>query len=610
MLGEESDRLATFGVGLSIGLVAFAAAWASIASAGRSAFVPSAVFLLGALVVGRGRPTFRARLDHSSAAAALAVAAFLVAMGFVYAMTLAPSPRDGFQPIEFFDTGYYSVLGADLAETGLESIYPPSGFDQIPGLPEQTWYHWGELWLAAAIIDLTHISPMHARHLVVLPILLLAIASTAGGAVRNVVARQSAEYVLLAAAAALFLAPIPLLRDPEIEWFARGLVVSITQYGLAAVVITLAIHAIVGRTSATRADRILAAALGAALVASHIGLAAMILGAALMLLLAHALRRVYRHGRHRLSWRGLLMPMPRLWMALMGGASTLVWGLATGHGLGGLAPILDIAPFDPAWARAMLETAVGAGVLIAVPIAWFATGSRIEPVYRLLRSAVLAVALGALSWGVMVSDLNTFHLFFGTIVTVLTPALAIASVALLHRARKSGRNLLASVVLAAVLGQTVLSALFAGLQLRSFGPLAYPPTPVPALAALRSLGPDAKAAYSCSAIENFAPWDASLVSLDAHTSVRMIPMCFIADRARRILGRSLDPTIESPYFRNAPQRHLYTSADANPSADEITSFLRANGVAYIYSDAAHPNLLLPGATPIFVEGGVTIFRIP
>ena len=44
-----------------------------------------------------------------------------------------PSPRDGVQPLEFMDEAYYAILGADLAETGTETMYSPSGFTRHPG---------------------------------------------------------------------------------------------------------------------------------------------------------------------------------------------------------------------------------------------------------------------------------------------------------------------------------------------------------------------------------------------------------------------------------------------------------------------------------------------
>jgi len=71
---------------------------------------------------------------------------------------------------------FYSVLGTDLAQDGVETVFKSSGFDQIVGEPRQSWYHWGEIWLAAAVGETAPIGPTFARHYVVLPLLLLAIA--------------------------------------------------------------------------------------------------------------------------------------------------------------------------------------------------------------------------------------------------------------------------------------------------------------------------------------------------------------------------------------------------------------------------------------------------
>ena len=133
LLDPDGDATETLSVGLSLGLVAFAAAWASIASAGGSVFVPIAVAIVLAIAVGRGRPSLRLRVDRQSVRVGAAAAFFLVAIGLLYATTIAPSPRDGYQAVEFFDVGYYSVLGADLAATGRESIYGPAGFAGDPG---------------------------------------------------------------------------------------------------------------------------------------------------------------------------------------------------------------------------------------------------------------------------------------------------------------------------------------------------------------------------------------------------------------------------------------------------------------------------------------------
>lgn len=610
-LGTDDDAAETFSVGLSVGLLAFTAAWASIASAGHSVFVPIAAAILLAIAVGSGRPMLRFRIDKSSARGGLAAGAFLIAIGLLYATTIAPSPRDGLQPVEFFDVGYYSVLGADLAEAGRESIYSPAGFDESAGMPPQTWYHWGELWLAAAAIDLFGVSPIHARHLIVLPLLLLAAATMVGTLVRRLVSRTSTDLYVIAVMATLFLAPIPLLREKEIEWFARSLVVSITQYGLAVVVILLGMYiAVMRRASVRSSNASMRGAMFGAMIATHLGLAATIF-TAMAATIIPAIGRLVRSprsgiGRAAASLRPLV---PAISVIGLIGLATVAWGLATGHGLGGLTPMEGVGAFDWAWQRSVIATMVGAGIVVSGPIGWYWLPRDQEGLRALVLASTLAVTAGALAWGALAADLNTFHLFFGTIVAVLTPVSIVVLLAILERARRNRMKLLMRIVLILALGQTLLSGLIAGAQLQAFGPLPYDPTPLEALAALRALPPGAKAAYACDPIENFAPWDASLVSVDAHTGVRMVPMCFIADRGRHLLGRALDPRIESPFFKQAPQRALYPNALARPTTADIRTFLDMHGIDYIYADSAHPNVLVPDATPIFTRDAITIYRV-
>ncbi len=589
----DGDAADTFSVGLSVGLVAFSAGWAAVASGGRSVFVPVAVLLLAAIVAGSGRPTIRFRLDRRSLRGGAAVAVFLVAIGLLYATTIAPSPRDGLQPIEFFDVGYYSVLGADLADTGVETIYSPAGFDALAGLPEQTWYHWGELWLAASAIDLAGVSALHARHLVVLPILLLAAATLVGTLVRRLVSPTSTELYVHGAAAMLFLAPIPLVRDLEVEWFARSLVIGITQYGLAATVILLAIWALAaGRLTAGIPGVLIGGALTGASIATHIGLAAVeacAVGALVALAFVLPRRRLSALVAARSRTGGLAL------VALLSGLLTVAWGLLTGHGLGGLAPIAGIGPFDSAWRTSVVETLIGAGIIVAAPIVLLRWRRGPEPLGTLVAGSIIAVAVGSIAWGALVADLNTFHLLFGTIAVVLTPISIVAALWILASLRTERRRIASAVFLTLFLSQLVISALIGTIQLRAFGPLDYDPTPVEALSRLKELPSGSKAAYGCRAVENFAPWDASLISLDAHTGVRMVPMCFMADRPRRILGRDLDPTLESPFFRVAPQRALYPDPTSEPTTTAIESFLRSNGIDYVYTDAAHRDPLVPGA---------------
>ena len=239
------------------GLLVLAAWWAAIGSGGRSSFTPVAIgfaIAIGLAVVRRWRrrgrrsrvrtsprpSSRRSTVDAADARdrtaaddlvlAVLGGAVFVVAVALLYGSTLTLSPRDGVQPIEFSDEAYYSVLGADLAETGTETIYSPSGFDRIDGLPTQTWYHWGELWLAAAVITIFGMAPLDARHFVVLPILLLAAAALTGTVVRRMTGSTSRGAFLFGFLACLFLAPVPLIRA-VLQCVDVGLIFGITSYG-------------------------------------------------------------------------------------------------------------------------------------------------------------------------------------------------------------------------------------------------------------------------------------------------------------------------------------------------------------------------------------------
>ena len=179
LLDADAPAGETLGVGLTSGLLVLAAWWAAIASGGRSSFTPVAVgfaVAIGLAVVRRvaaadrpdaarpptDRPTVadagHRRPSHAPSrnlvVAVLGGAVFVVAVALLYGSTLILSPRDGVQPLEVMDTAYYSILGRDLAQTGTETIYSPSASRRSTGLPDQTWYHWGELWLAAAAITI------------------------------------------------------------------------------------------------------------------------------------------------------------------------------------------------------------------------------------------------------------------------------------------------------------------------------------------------------------------------------------------------------------------------------------------------------------------------
>ena len=173
--------------------------------------------------------------------ATIGAAGLMLAIGLLFGATLAPSPRDGVQPVEFQDWAYYAVLGRDLAEDGLKSVYSVSGFDHSAELPLQTWYHWGDVWLSAAAITVFGLEPMLARTYVALPLLLVAATMITGTLVRRATGTSSGWAFGLGALCCLFLAPIPLPGTLFSAW-STGLSFTITTYGMAAVAVVLSLH--------------------------------------------------------------------------------------------------------------------------------------------------------------------------------------------------------------------------------------------------------------------------------------------------------------------------------------------------------------------------------
>ena len=127
---------------------------------------------------------------------------------------------------------------------------------------------------------------------------------------------------------------------------------------------------------------------------------------------------------------------------------------------------------------------------------------------------------------------------------------------------------------------------------------------------VRKLPPDAKLAYACQPLEEDGFWYPSEGALAAHTGRDFVPMCFQAETFPRLTGATLSADVPSPFFQWAPQRSLYPTSATVPASAEVASFLKDNGIDYIYVDALHPNTLVPEATPIATVGESQILRIP
>lgn len=619
LLSRDVPHGETLGVGLGLGLLVLAAWWAAIASGGRSSFTPVAVaFALALLCAGRilSKPDSASSAPRGSVVpVALAAVAMVVGVGLLYGITLAPSPREGAQPIEFYDVAYYSVLGADLARTGTESIYSPSGFEQLPGLASQSWYHWGEIWLAAATVSVAGIDPIFARHYVVLPVVLLAAAALTGTLVRRLAGTSSRGAFLFGACACLLLAPLPFLfPGPHFTKWASGLIYGITLYGLGTISALLSMYVATVVTVRPGLNRswslsLISGAVVASMVSTHIVVAILaLIGAsgAGAVFSARAILRTKRVPSVTAAWRGTLAATALI------GSLTIGMGVVTGHQLGASALSEGISPFDGAWVQTIMVTTLGAGALLAIPVALLVYWHQQSVLAWLSLAATIALVFGAVAWGARFGDFNMFHVYFGALVVFGTPVAAAAVVALWREARVIGRRRAATAVFVLCGVQLGLGGVLAVVKLQvGFGPMDYQPIPLEVLDAIERLPMDAKLAYSCGATEEAAFGDPALGSIDAHTGRPVVPMCFHAEVFTWLItGNDNSTEVANPYFELAPQSALYPDSKARPSAASVAAFLKRHRIAYIYADGAHPNRLVPEAVPLATSGAVQLLRIP
>jgi hypothetical protein len=645
-LANDAMAGETLGVGLATGLISLAAWWAAIASGGRSSFTPVAAGLAVAVAIAvvhraspmadaetrrplatDGRPRRNARrLLHSPLFLGyLAGAVFVVAVALLYGSTMAPSPRSGMQPVEFMDEAYYAVLGRDLATTGIETIYSPSGFERLDGLPAQTWYHWGELWLASAMISIFGTPPLPARFFIVLPLLLLATAAMTGTVVRRIARTDSRQAFLFGFIACLLLAPIPVIAGPFFSNWAAGQLFGITVYGLAAPAVLVALHSVtvLGTKNASWALETFVGCAIAVILPAHLAVAFIaLLGVGSVWAI-----RVFRS----LTAQGRWLPISSGWRRTVVIAGvillmTVAWGMLTGHGLGNAVASSNVSAFNRSWAEPVAITFLGAGVLLASALAWPLVRKEAPVQAELYVGTGAIVVGGAIAWGARLSDFTTSYLFFGGIALFATPAAATAARTLWERLRKSRLRGAAPLLVTMCVVQIVSGVLTAIDRLQQFGPHSYvevvgplgdprsvpilPPISVGLLDEIRRLPTNAKLAYSCEPFDEVGFGDPRLLSIDAHTARRVIPMCFEAEILTSLIGAERSLEVPNAFFQFAPQRRLYPDAAARPSAASIAAFLKANGIDYIYADALHPNTLLADAVPVAAIGGATVLRVP
>lgn len=642
LLDRNAPAGETLGVGLASGLLVVAAWWAAIASGGRSSFTPVAVgFAIAIALAMARRRRFNVNVEvhleeaghelgsstpansvatdadaerppryKSLMVAVLGGAAFIAVVALLYGSTMVLSPRDGIQPLEFNDEAYYSVLGADLAKTGTETNYSPSGFAVVAGLPSQSWYHWGELWLASLLITVIGMGPLDARHFVVLPIVLLAAAALTGTIVRRLTGATSRGAFLFGFLACLFLAPVPLIQGPLLGALTVGLIFGITAYGLAAVALLLALYGltVLGRRPSTWALATFAGSAAALIVPAHVVIAFLAVvgvGSAWAARIGQSLLATRRMPVVSALWRRTFI------VTVFAVIITVVWGLLTGHVAFDVGASPDVSPFNAFWRGAVVLTLLGAGAVLSIPVAWFMARkgpSSIEA--DLYRGTAVLIVTGAIGWGALLGSFITTHLFVAAIGVFATPAAAVGAWSIWRRLRFTGHLRVATAVLVLCVAQMEFGIAMGVVRLQSFGPNAYEPVPEEVLAEIRSLPPDAKLAYACLPTEEVEFWEARLLGLDAHTGRRIVPMCFQAEVNASLTGTATSAEIPNPLFRLAPQHALYPDSDAHPSAARIATFLKTNGIDYIYADTMHPNSLVPDALTLAKSGQVEILQVP
>ena len=620
----------TLGVGLASGSMVIAAWWAAIWSGGRSSFTPVAVGFAIALGLALARHARRGAADdavvlpdadvpaadtrpsrrRSLLLAVLGGAAVVVVVALLYGATMAPSPRDGVQPVDGPDEALYGVLGRDLAISGTETNLGPSGFTEIPGLPPQVWYHWGDLWLAAAVITVTGTAPMAARYFIVLPILLLTAGALTGTLVRRMNRTSSRTAYVFGFLACLLLTPVPFIPGPEFSNWATGLLLGIKFYGLAAVAALLALYGLVvlRERRATWALAGFAGTSAALLLPAHIVIAALALvgvGSVWAIRIAQSLLATRRLPIVAPIWRRTIVCTAAVLAATAG------WGLLTGHGLGAPAALPNLRPFNWTWQASLVINALGAGIFLAIPIVWYRV-RRTEPLLADICLGTMALLIvGAIVWGARLPDFNMFHAFFAGLAVFATPVAAVAVWKLWTRLTETRHHRLSFAMAVLCVLQLEFGLMIQTIpRLQVFGPGGrYQPIPLNLLASIRELPANAKLAYACGTFEEVGFPDPKLLSIDVHTGRRVVPMCFQADFFGPSIGAP-DSLLPNSSFSEAPQHAIYPNATAHPSVAAVTAFLRVHGIDYIYADAKHPNTLVPDAMAVARSGASEVLRVP
>jgi hypothetical protein len=283
----------------------------------------------------------------------------------------------------------------------------------------------------------------------------------------------------------------------------------------------------------------------------------------------------------------------------------------TGHGIGASGQAPNVSAFDPTWRTSVALALVGFGPFVLAPLG-SALGGRNARVMAWLTVGTIAIlGSGAIAWGARLGDFTMFHVFYGGIAVFAVPAAA-AGMWMLVRFLQTRRYLRLALATVAVSGAQIAMGVIPTVQrLEQFGPHAFAPIPVSILVAIQDLPSGSKLAYTCPPMGEIGFfWDPRLVSIDAHTGRRIVPLCFQAEVFGSLNGGSSDPDLISPLFELAPQRSIYPDSTANPSTSVVSAFMKSNGIRYIFEDADHPNTLDPSARTVASSGDVNVLQLP
>jgi hypothetical protein len=631
LLDADAPTVENLAVGLATGLILVTSFWAAARSGGRSSFTPVAagfVVSFGLTLARRRRrgaaeretepapeserDNERRHLGRRRAYARTAACAglFVVIVGLLYGATIAPAARDGVQPIIERDTAYYAILGRDLATTGTETNLGPSGFAGVPGLPGQIWYHWGEAWLASAVISFFGLGPMAARHLIVLPLVLLATAALGGTLVRKLGRTRTHRAFLTGFSAMLVLGPIATAEMTAMSSWAVGLLAGIAIYGMGAASALLAMVclAVLGSRQPSWG---LATFLGTAvafILPAHIAIA--ILG--VVGFIAGAGFWVFVSLRTRRSLPRLTAVQQRTLLAtVVLTGLTVGYGMLTGHGLGGsgAAPAV-IEPFSSGWRETVVRLAGGAGIFLAIPLALWRSRRTRDPAAGFYLGAIALLVAGAIGWGARLSEFTMFYLLFAGIAVFGSAITAVALWVVVNDLLRTGHRPVGLLIAALAIIQLTIGTMGTTLRVEALGVAQYESIPSPIVRSIAALPADAKLAYSCGPMDEISFGVPQLVTIDAVTARRVIPMCFEREYPSIILGAPRDIMVPSQFFRGAPQAELYPTATAVPSPAQVRAFLAKYDIQYIYADAVHPNTLVPNAEPVAASGDAQVLRVP